>query len=152
MNFVDAVAALKNGECEGIRAEGWNSDNVLVIRAGELKLRQGLHYIPYAIDFSKDFQLVNPKPLTEKREVKRWICLECETAFEAHSPTVKAGECCTGKRLVELTGTYDAPVKPKVKRREEISASYDGNANFYLSRNGIPKGAKIYAEWLEEQS
>jgi hypothetical protein len=116
VTFLEAVEALQSGECEGIRAAGWNSDNVLFVSGGKLQFRQGLAYIPYAVDFSKQFQPVNPIPRTEKREVKRWFCTECK-----QSQGFEGSATCCEKPMVPLTGHYDAPVPRKVKRREEIS-------------------------------
>ena len=123
MNFMEAVAALQAGECEGIRAVGWNSDNVLVIRDGKLEFRQGLSYIPYAIDFGKDFQLVYPKPITETVEVKRYMITNPGGGVYSDTfMTKEAAECKAAKMpypsgaIVELTGHYEAPVPPRVRK------------------------------------
>jgi hypothetical protein len=146
MNFLQAVQVLKDGECEGIRKEGWGNwihavpDVLRWGKGGSIGETPQLRTDDLLSD---DWQLVNPKPQTEAVEVKRWFCKNCERSSQAKY----VSGCCSDPCIVELTGTYERPIPAKVKRREELPAdAVEWGSRCPSDRTGI---VKYYREWEE---
>jgi hypothetical protein len=152
MNFIEAITALKDGLCEGVR------------RSGKTRMLKGnLHWDETGNDdewdctipgiesiIADDWELINPKPQMETITIKQWAKFSVKTG----------GLLCIGDEdnkpqsadsanfpVVEGTFTYERPVKAKVKRREVVGTfqGYGGHA----MRSDIPKNAKLIAEWQE---
>jgi len=89
------------------------------------------------------------EPETEIVEVTRYIGIKQDGETTSVFCTIPE-TWNTDWKLVELSGTYEKPVKPKVKRREELtlSATVEDNIRYYHS---IPDSSsyKIYTEWEE---
>ncbi len=105
---IEAIKALAEDRCDSFESEKdmtfWSSlDN-------GISLNRLL---------TETFRLINPKPRTEKVEVKRWYCTNCQQS--QGSP----GECCN-KTLVELTGHYERPLPdPEPVEFEGVIAGND---------------------------
>jgi hypothetical protein len=148
MNFIEAVKELSEGRCKGIKREEWFYKIMLVVKEQfvSMSLPQFVGCTP-ADYLAEDWQLVDPIPQTEEVEVVRWMCRHCETVFP--SQDVSAGRpCCWGMgTLIQLTGHYTREVKPKVKRREDVSDWFHGRRDYQGLQT--PDDAKCYVEWEE---
>lgn len=157
MNFIEAVEMLNSRKCKGIKIDTWGKSYIVIDPDGMLTLNNGI-YMPMPSDFSAIWQLVNPIPLIETVEVKQYAAVDKHNAVHCIQPQqerivsyieqMKAEQCLA---LVELTGTYQRKVKPKLKRREEINIPY-GQEWQWLNPNLVestPKGVKFFAEWEE---
>lgn len=157
MNFIEAVTELKGGRCEGIKRENWRIDKVLILSphfGGELRF-EAVAFINIANDIlADDWQLVNPRPLTEEVEVVRWECIHC------HHIVQDAGDCdppdgnyCCQHHVghIKLTGTYTRTIPVKTKRREYVGEAenvLEAECDEAMRGNyGMSADAKIYAEW-----
>jgi hypothetical protein len=155
MNFIEAVQALKDGRGEGIRRTSWShSDHVVIVR-NELKFKTTANRMfAGCIDglLQNDWQLVNPKPVMETVEVKRWAKVSNKTGSiicfgeEDNKPqTADFGNYT----IFKLTGTYQRPVKEKVKRREEIKLSDSAEWHIKDADAGFGRHGKFFYEWEE---
>lgn len=150
MNFLEAVQALANGECEGIRRLG----GYATITLSEGCLQDC--YKDARNILANDFILVNPIPKTENREVKRWMIRESDgnitgIPFATYKQAENYCENCKieNANIIELTGFVEVPIPRKVKRRMDISEVV-GCGHFTVNGVLIPKDAKTFAEWEEE--
>jgi hypothetical protein len=153
MNLADGVQSFCDGLCDGFRRKIWQRGTYLVLKErGELSFPDNA-YIPYSCDFlADDYELVNPKPQTETKEVTAWASVDSTNGRVWSIGTKERMEIMTSPdstnliKIVELTGTYEMPVKPKVKRREEIPITCVSITRTDLPTNG---NCKFYAEWEE---
>jgi hypothetical protein len=155
MNFTEAVQALNDGRCEGIKKEGWLPDNYLVVDGDGcfLTFPNGT-YIPFVCDFlADDWQLVNERPQMEEVEVVRWECDSCGATYvDVPPPAICDILGCNNNTYIKLTGKRLVPVKPKVKRREKLC---DGNSSNFLTLSGFSKiislsdgkDVEVFIEW-----
>ena len=109
-----------------------------------------------AIDFILSFQTAEPKPKTETKEVKIYASMDSTTGRIWNVGTKEDMEIAVSPdpnnliKIVELTGTYEATVKPKVKRREVMGTFYTGYDAFCKKGDkGIPGDAALIFEWEE---
>jgi hypothetical protein len=143
MNFIEAAKALNDGECTGIKRPGG-------------VVRDGFAFDTIWLDsiLATDWEMVNPKPRTEPREVKRWGIfykkdneLVCTVGTE--DAAVKA---CDARYsyIVELTGAYEVEIPRKVKRREEVTvrATKDNGLTFLFPHANDKTGTLTF-EWEE---
>jgi hypothetical protein len=142
MDFLEAVKALKNRECEGIRP----GLNALYIKLHDGILRwtgRGGSEIRADQFTSDQWVLVNPKPRTKEREVERWLCNQCQ--FITLLSHQICPQCLSNTPPVKLTGTYEVEIPRKVKKRVELKGfvgqSIDGTI--------VPLDANVFAEWEE---
>jgi hypothetical protein len=142
MNFLEAVQALANGECEGIKRVGTFFS--LHLEDHLLKDNDGDIFQPYLDSIlPSDWELVNPKPQYEEVEVVRWLDIRTNIT---HTMGIDDEKNLDPQIWVKLTGTYKREIPRNVKRREEIT----GVGTLHrLDGSRIPKSAKIYAEWKE---
>lgn len=152
MNFLEAVTALKNGECKGIKPD-YDGAATYVTRGDYLSLGDGSGMRRSVEDLLGDWQLVNPKPQTETREI-----IGYSVVFDSGESMVFGLKSCAEIeaeryekqfghfQIIPLTGTVELPVKPKVKHREDISEVV-GCGHFTVNGVLIPKHAKTFAEW-----
>jgi hypothetical protein len=161
VNFLEAVAALQAGECELVRV-----GNVF------LGIAKGiLTCFHYESDFPnkpspsfsftaeaylrQDFSMVNPIPLTEKREVKRWAIISPSNTEYATEVNLGSAQRFIENHptysIVELTGTYDAPIPRKVKRRHQsvTTIQFNGHIGIPLELRG--KTGILTFEWEENE-
>lgn len=140
MTFLEAVQSLKDGKCKGIKPD-YDGAATYTIHGDCLSLGDGSGMRRSAEDLLGDWQLVNPKPQTETVEVKCRICPVCEAVYN------DGNVCpCNTVQLIDAVLTYEAPVKPKIKRREEISGWYRDQDSL---PKRIPYNATVFAEWQE---
>jgi hypothetical protein len=130
MKFEEALGEAFVGRCDGFKRPFWA--NYLVVEERDLlwditRATCNIRPVDYLAD---DYVLVNPKPRTEKREVKGWVVLSKDT-----------GE------MTPFVTTYEVEVPRKVKRREEIQ--YQGTIMVTDGPRPVPVGAKFFAEWEE---
>ena len=95
--------------------------------------------------------IVCPSPQVETVEVKRWMVVETTSGKirgtgTKHDMETNYDLILEGLTLVELTGTYEREIKPKVKLREEVGTIGDG---YDADNTPIPQSAKLFAEWEE---
>jgi hypothetical protein len=152
MNFLEALASLQAGECEGIRRSLYGDGVLLHLVEGQLyrrnrdNQRDDLHFMPYTF-LATDWELVNPKPRTEQREVKRWaIYWKKDNALVCTVETKERAEvnCSSAEYIVELTGTYEVEIPRKVKRREEIPRNC-----LTPGYRAMSPDTRFFAEWEE---
>lgn len=149
MNFLEAVQALKDGQCEGVSINKASFCKYSLTRQGWLGM-DGEFGMQRSLDdyLADDWQLVNPRPLTETKEVKRWLHVQNGLEIGHTDNQTVAQEWNDnpnyGYAVVELIGTYEAPVKPKVKRREELP-----RGNWPLVYSEMSEDTRIFAEWEE---
>lgn len=153
MNIIEAVQALKDGLCDGIKRESW-SGTILSLSSGIIRQYNGndTDNIRRAENLiGDDWQLVNPKPQTETVEVKRWAKLDKNGNYHGgtfdKAQAERWSDSSKNSFIVELTGTYEKPVKPKVKHREQVfgfEGHFAGGSTFKFSGK-----YNIFAEWTE---
>ncbi len=85
-------------------------------------------------------------PKTETVTVERWAVMApsgyCEDTFACFDTAQMCLENIFGGAIIKLTGSYEVPVKPKVKHREAFL-----HCDFSTNINDYPPGAKFFAEW-----
>jgi hypothetical protein len=143
LNFIEAVTALRNGECEGVRRHGWGN-----YFGADFKWRSGGDKGSFAggyfsDTFVDDWELVNPIPATEEVE---------ELWYRHKNGFIMAPSM--GRNLADWTlvkVTYSRPVKRKEKKRVEITEISFGNGIHIrcAPESGVPVSAKFFAEWEE---
>jgi hypothetical protein len=157
MNFIEAVRALSNGECAGIRHLNWTQaympQYLIIDNLSPWKwfAWAGNHpFLGFSLSqmLSDDWELVNPTPETEEVEVKRWLC-SCGNCYghKVNAQMCKLGIECDGE-VVELVGHYTRPVKRKVKFREEVT-DFDEFGLKWNCRHSL--GIKFFVEWEEDE-
>lgn len=153
MNFIEAVQALKDGRCEGILHTDWSQHKpqYLVHRADTLTWNNGSSVPAYTILISQfasqNWQLVNPRPLTETKEVIGWRRRDREGNLLEYTEKVEVVNGWERQSYFYevVHGTYTVEVKQKVKRREELPRM--SMAKEYLS---MSPDTRFYAEWQED--
>jgi hypothetical protein len=104
MNFIEAVTALGNGECEGIKRSLWSADSVLIAVKEKIEFPNSISYIPYLMDFQyDDWELVNHIPATEEVEISKWYCPICNNI--SNLPCAHERVLLTGHYTREITRT-----------------------------------------------
>jgi len=118
MNFLDAVRALQAGECGGIRRNDVMWKYTLDGDGNLCMLDKDQSAGSFLAD---DWELVNPKPQTVTKEVKRWAVVDEKTGG-VHFTSGNIEQCEVRLpdypgplAIVELTGTYTVEV-PKVRK------------------------------------
>ena len=163
MDFLSAVRALENGECEGIRRVAWLAKDLMLAKSSHLStvISWNVETDRYAMPTSDnilayDWELVNPIPLTEEVEVKRWIIRS--SSLHMFHEKVDAEDFCkhtaTPKsHIIEMSGVDHVPVKPKVTKRGVYGGAIyaDGIMKVHDPCNEIPIGKplKLQIEWEE---
>jgi len=159
MNFLDAVLALKEGRCAGIKsitAEYIYSDSGGYLRfdpTGEIRGPSRLSTL-----LADDWQLVNEKPVYREETITRWaIADDGGNIGQTYRTEAAANEALTDylknakyadRQVIKLTGVQKIEVKPKVLHREEIEVSLVKLMT--IAKNDslrINHNAKIFAEW-----
>jgi len=86
-------------------------------------------------------------PQTETVEVKRYLHLHDDGSTRYITDNQNIG--ISSDIIVELTGSYQKPIKPKVKRREEVEIIHGGlKLSDELSKMSLHK-VKFFAEWVD---
>jgi hypothetical protein len=155
VNFLEAVAALQAGECEGIRRCSFTLKPYHV--PGQ---RIGIDMTSGKIAFehllANDWQLVNPIPRTEKREVKRYLLVNKETGEERrYASNGDEAYDASVYEVVTLTGTYDSPIPRKTKKRGVYGGAIYANGvlqvNDPCEEIPIGKPLTLKIEWEENE-
>lgn len=147
MNFIEAVQILKDGGCEGIKTK--SGLVFILLHDGFLEAVEspGTSRGPSDTEaILGDWQLVNPKPQTETVEVRALVTINTHNGLAVELSSIPR-EPSVDRETIELVGTFEREIKPKMKRRERIGAftGYAGHA----MRHDIPKNAPLFAEWEE---
>ena len=132
MNFLDAVKALQEGRCEGVKRKGWG----FVYDSYADGINFNHDKIAFEHFLAEDWQLVNEVKQYEEVEVVAYYDPELEIFYKED---VRPQRPC----IIELKGTIKREIKPKVKHREEVHCRH------YTSYADVPFRAKFYAEWEE---
>ena len=121
MNFLQAVQALKEGKCGGIKLNStfFNGDE---FRVDLIEL------------FSNNWELVNEVKQYEEVEVVRWLSYDGNLFLKQITD-----------EDIKLTGKIKREIKPKIKRRKEFLNAAELK---HCSWN-IPENAIIAVEWEE---
>ena len=165
MNFLEAVKALNNGECEGIRHLNWTQKMTPQFlckgKDGCFAWSGGFPFEGFLVSqcTTDDWELVAPVPQTEDVEIKRWAIYSENGDFKVSMRhDVKPDQTYIddnwpGCHLVELSGMLPVEVKPKVKHREiihyELGGEFVADNNRWRPISDLPKTAMKYAEWEE---
>lgn len=153
LTFIEAVEALKEGRCEGIKRPQMDVKIVCVPikygeNAGNILAWAGYDTLFMDIDFysATDWILVDPTPQFEEVEVVRWLTLLPKNDTYTSKTEAEAQVLAErhGGVVVKVVGTYCREIPTKVKRREEIHRDCCS-----INSKNIPFGAKFYAEWEE---
>jgi hypothetical protein len=104
-------------------------------------------YLAHITSYLDDWELIDPVPQHEEVEVVRWTCIS--QTGQCYGQYLSQDEAMTKiasvhDQIIKLTGNYQRPINPKVKRREEINIE-----PIHRIFGDIPKYAKLYAEWEE---
>ena len=149
MDFIEAVKALKDGRCTLARLRsvciGFKGDILRCYHSpSDFPEHPSSTFNFHADDYTgDDWQLVNPKPQTETVTVKRWAEMYPDGTMRRYFPSQPDSDYYDPSNIiVELTGTYEAPVKPKTKRREE-------RGHGMPRPDHVPMDAKMFYEWEE---
>lgn len=140
MTFLEAAKELDNARCKAIARKGWLRDN----------MTSKTDHMTFHDAYSSDWYLVDPVQQFEEVEVVQWMCKDCTSCYDIEHQA----KCCpcgyTGKP-VRLTGTYNKPIKPKVKRREQINirAATGWEFKVFESQTLYHNQYKFFAEWEE---
>ncbi len=155
MDFLQAVTALRDGLCEGITRPGWAS--VIGVELGFFSDRMNLGVVNNVL--SDDWKLVGVKPQTETVEIIVWRVYSPSGTWQTANTLETAEKLASGRagmRIVELRGVDIVPVKPKVKRREEITVTewyWPKTLKHPVAKetenDGTPVDAKCFMEWEE---
>jgi hypothetical protein len=155
MNFMEAVQALQNRECKAIRCNG-GSAKYVINSLGQLVYKttciDGDAIRRDAEDYLGEWELVDPKPLTETKEIVRYIVVDdhgftCAETYHSEEEALVGPRAAILQRgtatIVKFTGTYKVEVPRKVKKRIELKGfvgqSIDGTI--------VPLDANVFAEW-----
>jgi len=105
MTFLQAVQALSEGVCEGIKRPDWK----WYMKKEESYLTT-THGLSLAIEsyLATDWELVGEVPQFEDVEVVRWQCLTCGY-IEGDGRIPSPNSCCRSEERIKLTGTYKRP-------------------------------------------
>lgn len=161
MNFIEAVTALKEGRCEGIKRTGWYTPHLQIDNSAATSFRWadgGRNAFSLCDYLADDWQLVNERPQVEEVEAAPLFRVINPVSGKNYSleHTLKRGEEVAKRHgfvCVPLTGTYTRPIPPKKKRRELVGTAESTLSSHYYDfmrdTNKMPSGAKIFAEWQE---
>jgi hypothetical protein len=89
--------------------------------------------------------VLNPPPVYEEVELKRWECKTCGAMFKTQAVN-DGNSCCWGiDTLIPLTGTIKRPVPAKVERSvtvEEVQVTAFGGVRFSQNKlfTSVPVG------------
>lgn len=132
MNFIEAVAALNEGRCIGIKR---------AVDSRFILFRDNLFYdISISVNdlLAEDWELVEPVKQYEEVKVERLLVIfpnGSEIIIDKKLKSQYPDACM----FVELTGTTKVEVKPKVKHREELM----------INDFKYPENARFFTEWEE---
>lgn len=143
MNFTDAVQALVNGRCKIIQSKYYS---LLLDGEGVLTVVGGNRFVPQTTPILYDWQLGGEMPQYIEEKVVRWMCTYCGSMYR--KVEIVSEGCCVGEEIIELHGTHKVKIKPKSKRREEITPTEWYWCNLPAA-GPEPDGAKFYVEWEE---
>lgn len=145
MNFIKAVQALKDEQCDGIQREG---DKRLFAERNWFKAMKTMQVHVDEI-LATDWELVDIKPQTETVEVVRWVCVNKEGVYDGtlyDTESDAQNSKISDEQVVEAKYSYQKPILRKVKRREEISS-----IDYFKTINPKILDAKFFAEWKTEE-
>lgn len=141
MNFLEAVKELKDRRCEGIARSWWVGT---VIRLNEDTTLSSLDGTFISSFLAEDWELINLKPQYEEVEVVRWLHKHKVNLYSEIEPIHNIED------WIVLKGIDRREVKPKVKRREEVTPGHNWlwKSPDMLAKR--PENSKCYFEWEEE--
>ena len=144
MNFIDAVKALANGKCEGIKRDCavYKLDQNCVLRCEQKGNDVGICISSDSI-LAENWQLVGEVKQYEEVKIKAKCEVSPNGTIILVVPESEQIAVYPGNVLIELTGTMKREIKLKVKRKE-----YLGKA-LHVGGYTIPESADMYAEWEE---
>lgn len=144
MNFLEAVRALKEGKCEGIRRISWQDNVGYIYLYGSNKLftTHGNYFsenVQIASNIiAEDWELVNSVKRYEEVEVVMYMSKKDEAVIVKDVPTYS-------QNWIKLTGVIKQEIKPKVKHRVVINEHWEGSR----LQDGLADDCVLIAEWEE---
>lgn len=163
-NFENAVKILMEGRCESIQSAMSAYPEGYKILNGYLRLgNSGTGINIYPKYFLGQWECLGYKPEMETVEIKRWGIVndlgKCLNSYASEDDAIgHVQQYSTPQnplQVVELMGTYQRPVKEKVKLREEIHIRTAGDIRWSdgtkmdSNHRPCPGNAIFFAEWLE---
>lgn len=143
MNFLDAVRALNEGRCEGIKRP--NHINYVTLNYETLEYANGL-FKPFTSEcLAEDWELVNEVKQYEVVEVERWLYVNSNGKENVSKQKPMLPPDCT------IIGKLNCIIKREIKPKKKVLTEVGSTANRgSFVKSGIPAGTRLYA-YLDEE-